>query len=327
MRKRALRLICAVGGATALAVVVPNVAFAQEEVDATTTLGFQHQPAVGGHRRRPGDLHAGRLRARRDRLHPEEERRSRDEHELRHLRPRLRRLPVRRLPARVRWLQLRRPTSVLAASPMNDAIPLIGSRQLGLPLAGLGPPRQRRRRRRCSASSSTWWPSWTPWPRSPPGRWPSAGSGSSFVIWGLFCGAIYYPIFAAWTWGGGWLGQDLGHHEPRRRLRRLRRLRRRARRRWCRGARRCDRARSPHRQVRPRRQAQGDPAATTSRWRSARLLHPAVRLVRLQRRLDVRRHRRAVRHGRHQHGDRRRGRRRRRACSTSPSGPASPTPA
>ena len=30
---------------------------------------------------------------------------------------------------------------------------------------------------------------------------------SSFVIWGLFCGAIYYPLFAAWTWGGGWLGK------------------------------------------------------------------------------------------------------------------------
>jgi ammonium transporter, Amt family len=30
---------------------------------------------------------------------------------------------------------------------------------------------------------------------------------SSFVIWGLFCGAIYYPIFAAWTWGGGWLSK------------------------------------------------------------------------------------------------------------------------
>ena len=29
----------------------------------------------------------------------------------------------------------------------------------------------------------------------------------SFVIWGLFCGAIYYPLFGAWTWGGGWLGQ------------------------------------------------------------------------------------------------------------------------
>ncbi|MCU1378745.1 MAG: ammonium transporter [Acidimicrobiales bacterium] len=29
----------------------------------------------------------------------------------------------------------------------------------------------------------------------------------SFVVWGLFCGAIYYPLFAAWTWGGGWISQ------------------------------------------------------------------------------------------------------------------------
>ena len=29
----------------------------------------------------------------------------------------------------------------------------------------------------------------------------------SFVIWGLFCGALYYPLFAAWTWGGGWLSK------------------------------------------------------------------------------------------------------------------------
>jgi ammonium transporter, Amt family len=29
----------------------------------------------------------------------------------------------------------------------------------------------------------------------------------SFVGWGLFCGALYYPLFAAWTWGGGWLSQ------------------------------------------------------------------------------------------------------------------------
>ena len=29
----------------------------------------------------------------------------------------------------------------------------------------------------------------------------------SFVWWGLFCGAIYYPLFAAWTWGGGWLAK------------------------------------------------------------------------------------------------------------------------
>lgn len=29
----------------------------------------------------------------------------------------------------------------------------------------------------------------------------------SFIAWGLFCGAIYYPLFGAWTWGGGWLSQ------------------------------------------------------------------------------------------------------------------------
>lgn len=29
----------------------------------------------------------------------------------------------------------------------------------------------------------------------------------SFVIWGFFCGSIYYPLFAAWTWGGGWLSK------------------------------------------------------------------------------------------------------------------------
>ena len=29
----------------------------------------------------------------------------------------------------------------------------------------------------------------------------------SFIVWGLFCGAVYYPLFGAWTWGGGWLSQ------------------------------------------------------------------------------------------------------------------------
>ena len=38
----------------------------------------------------------------------------------------------------------------------------------------------------------------------------------AFVQWGLFCGAIYYPLFGAWTWGGGWLAKlgasaGLGH--------------------------------------------------------------------------------------------------------------------
>jgi len=31
---------------------------------------------------------------------------------------------------------------------------------------------------------------------------------NSFVGWGFFCGAIYYPLFAAWTWGGGWLAKS-----------------------------------------------------------------------------------------------------------------------
>jgi Amt family ammonium transporter len=30
---------------------------------------------------------------------------------------------------------------------------------------------------------------------------------NSFVMWGLFCGALYYPLFGAFTWGGGWLSQ------------------------------------------------------------------------------------------------------------------------
>ncbi len=30
----------------------------------------------------------------------------------------------------------------------------------------------------------------------------------SFVIWGLFVGSIYYPLFAAWTWGGGFLARS-----------------------------------------------------------------------------------------------------------------------
>ncbi|MGQ0804166.1 MAG: ammonium transporter [Actinomycetota bacterium] len=29
----------------------------------------------------------------------------------------------------------------------------------------------------------------------------------AFVGWGLFVGAIFYPLFGAWTWGGGWLNQ------------------------------------------------------------------------------------------------------------------------
>ncbi len=33
----------------------------------------------------------------------------------------------------------------------------------------------------------------------------------SFVVYGLFVGAVIYPLFANWVWGGGWLSQ-LGHN-------------------------------------------------------------------------------------------------------------------
>lgn len=39
----------------------------------------------------------------------------------------------------------------------------------------------------------------------------------SFIYWGLFCGAIFYPLYGNWVWGGGWLSQlgngawHLGH--------------------------------------------------------------------------------------------------------------------
>ena len=132
------------------------------------------QPPVGGDRRRPRHLHAGRLRPRRDRLLPGQARRPRGEHELRHLRPRVRGLLLRRVPAGVRRLLVRvadRPRHARRRQPAR-----LG--QLGVPVEGrLGAVRRRHHPRRCSASSSTWWRSWTPSPRSRPARWPSAGSG------------------------------------------------------------------------------------------------------------------------------------------------------
>ena len=143
-------------------------------------------------------------------------------------------------------------------------------------------------------SSSTWSRSWTRRRRSPPARWPSAGSGTSFVGWGLFCGAIYYPLFGAWTWGGGWLaklgnsaqlgfgyvdfaGSGVVHAMG-----------------GVAGARRCAGPRRSHRQVRHGRQAPHAGGAQHPDG-DARHVHPAVRLVRVQRRVDVRGDRRPVR--------------------------------
>ena len=127
----------------------------------------------------------------------------------------------------------------------------------------------------------------------------------SFVIWGFFCGAIYYPLFAAWTWGGGWLGKTWDSMNL--------------------GAGYVDfagsgvvhaiggaaalagalGARSSARQVRQGWQA---PHARRPPHPDgdAGHVHPALRVVRVQRGLDVRGHRRPVRDRRHEHRDRRR---------------------
>ena len=58
--------------------------------------------------------------------------------------------------------------------------PLIGSGNWMFLCPGrLGAEHRHASRRRCSGSSSTWSPSWTPSPRSRPGRWPNAGSGAA----------------------------------------------------------------------------------------------------------------------------------------------------
>ena len=117
----------------------------------------------------------------------------------------------------------------------------------------------------------------------------------AFVGWGLFCGAIYYPLFGAWTWGGGWLRQDSGTRmtsapatstspAPA----------------SCTPS-----AASPRSPV---RSSSDLASASTTRTASAnthpgsphpdgdaRHVHPAVRLVRLQRGIDLRGHRRPVR--------------------------------
>ncbi len=126
----------------------------------------------------------------------------------------------------------------------------------------------------------------------------------SFAQWGLFCGALYYPLFAAWTWGGGWLAKTWSSMHL--------------------GAGYVDFAGSGvvHAVggvaalagaivLGPRIGKYGPDGKPNTipahNIPMAQLgsLHPAVRLVRLQRRIDARRHRRAVRHGGGEHGHRR----------------------
>ena len=115
----------------------------------------------------------------------------------------LRRLPVRLLAAsaspRWAWTEpLQAPAGGLIGS--GNWVFLWGK-------GGWACPASAPHARAAAPSSSTWWRSWTPRPPSRPGAMAERWKWKSFVMWGLFCGAIYYPLFAAWTWGGGWLSK------------------------------------------------------------------------------------------------------------------------
>ena len=141
--------------------------------------------------------------------------------------------------------------------------------------------------------------------------------------WSSFCrlrasswATFVYPLFGNWVWGGGWLAHARLELRPRPRPRRLRRIVGRAHGRRRGGAGRRDRPRAAHRQVHQGRRADRD-----SRPRhpdgDRRHVHPGVRLVRLQPRLDAGRRRPAHRRRRHQHHAGRHGRRAVARCSSS----------
>ena len=119
-------------------------------------------------------------------------------------------------------------------------------------------------------------------------------SFAGFLLAEIAMGAVIYPIYGNWVWGGGWLahlGTSL-HLGPRRG--RLRRIGRGARHRRLGGARARDGARAAHRQVQQGRHAERDPRAQ-HRLRRDRHAGPRVRVDGLQPGLDARRDRPAHR--------------------------------
>ena len=146
-------------------------------------------------------------------------------------------------------------------------------------------------------------------------RWKFA----AFLVSSFVMGAFTYPLFANWAWGGGWLatlGANFGLGQGYCGFRRLRR-----------GA----RGRRPHgagdgASSSGRASASSRATASRTRFRATtscivltRLLHPGLRLVRIQPRLDAGRlgqRQPAHRLDRRQHDARRHGRRRSARCST-----------
>ena len=109
---------------------------------------------------------------------------------------------------------------------------------------------------------------------------------SSYVIYAVFFGALIYPMVAHSVYGGGLLS-DIGG-KPGNGLRRFVRSPSDRCYRWPRGA---ALARRTQRQVRRGRFRPGDPRSLDAAGRPRRD-HPVDRLVRIQRRLDLRHRRR-----------------------------------
>src|SRR5258706_188540 len=108
---------------------------------------------------------------------------------------------------------------------------------------------------------------------------------SAFAVFSVFIGAIIYPIYANWTWGGGWLamlGKNLGLGRPRR----LRGIVGCAHDGWGHGVRHREAAGPAAGEVQRQRDRERHPGAQHPDG-AGRHVHPRVRMVRLQRRLDV----------------------------------------
>ena len=125
-------------------------------------------------------------------------------------------------------------------------------------------------------------------------------SFAGFLLAEIAMGAVIYPIYGMWMWGGGWLAHlGISAHLGSRRGR-LRRLRGGPRHRRLGGARTCHGARAAHREVQQGRVGQCDPGPQHP-VRRGRDDDPRVRVDGLQPWLDARRHRPAHRARRGQH--------------------------
>ena len=234
MRKRALRLtLGAVAGLGAIA-LFPTIANAQEP-DPVTVLGQQVNllwVVIGAIL--VIFMQAG-IRARRDRLLSGEARGPRRLDELRHLRPRLHRLLLHRLPARLRRVQ--HIAASVWMSPVGE--PLLGSGNWVFLFQG-----------GWALSTGTITPAllglflymvafMDTVATIPTGSMAERWKWGSFVDLGPVLRRHLLPAVRGVDVGRRLAGEDVGHDEPRRRLRGLRRLRRRARRRWRSRPRRC----------------------------------------------------------------------------------------